>query len=129
MIFVAAATPTPTITPTPTRTPTETPTVTPTPTKSMDSPGLPSAGSAMHTLQQVYDYLNSGIKTTPVPSFRGPGAGPGPTMKTLEEIYQDIQAKFDQCPATAADVKSGVRFFSTQSESWGVKTGTGSICP
>ena len=90
----------------------------------MDSPGEPSAGSGMHTLQQIYDYLNSGIKTTPVPIFQEPGAGPGATMKTLEEIYEDIQAKFDQCPATAADMKSGVRFFCTQPGSWGIQTGT-----
>ncbi|MCX6355151.1 MAG: hypothetical protein NTZ78_09650 [Candidatus Aureabacteria bacterium] len=115
-----APTPTPTMTPTPTLTPT----VTPTPTKSMEPSGLPSAGSGMHTLQQIYDYLNSGIKTTPAPSFREPVAGPGPTMKTLEEIYQDIQAKFDQCPATAANVDSGVKFFCTRPESWGVQTGT-----
>ncbi|MCX6356138.1 MAG: DUF1566 domain-containing protein [Candidatus Aureabacteria bacterium] len=108
----------------PTQTPTNTPTVTP--TKSMDSPGLPSAGSGMHTLQQIYDYLNSGIKTTPVPSFQEPGAGPGATMKTLEEIYEDIQAKYDQCDATISDVNTDVKFFCTQSGSWGVQTGTAS---
>lgn len=50
---------------------------------------------------------------------------PGSTMKTLEELYQDIMAKFDQCTTTtAADVKSGKPFFCTQSGSWGVRTGT-----
>ncbi|MCX6354008.1 MAG: hypothetical protein NTZ78_03770, partial [Candidatus Aureabacteria bacterium] len=77
-----------------------------------------------YSLSQIYDYLNSGIKTTPVPSFQEPGTGPGPTMRTLEEIYEDIQAKFDQCAATAADMKSGVTFFCTKSGSWGVQTGT-----
>jgi len=110
--------------PTPTPTPTVTPTPTPTPTKSMDSPGIPSAGSGMYTLSQVYDYLNSGIKATPVPSFREPGAGPGPTMKTMKEIYEDIQAKFDQCDVTTANVDSGKKFFSTVPGNWGVRTGT-----
>ncbi|MCX6354293.1 MAG: DUF2341 domain-containing protein [Candidatus Aureabacteria bacterium] len=122
----AVPTPTPTVTPTntPTRTPTQTPTPIPTPTKNMNPPGPPSAGSGMYTLSQIYDYLNLGVKATPVPSFREPGAGPGPTMKTVKEIYEDIQAKFDQCDVTAANVDSGKKFFSTLPGSWGVRTGT-----
>ena len=92
---------------------------------SIDSPGAPSGGSGMYTLSQIYDYMNSGIKATPVPSFQEPDAAPGPTMKTLREIYEDIHAKFDQCiTTTAANVESGKPFFSTQSGSWGVQMGT-----
>ncbi|MCX6354375.1 MAG: hypothetical protein NTZ78_05665 [Candidatus Aureabacteria bacterium] len=116
--------PTPTPTNTPTLTPTPTPTITP--TKSMDSPGAPSAGSGLYTLSQIYDYLNSGIAATPAPSFQEPGAAPGPTMRTTKQIYDAIKAKYDQCDATAADVKSGKKFFSTLSGSWGVRTGTAS---
>ncbi|MCX6355132.1 MAG: fibrinogen-like YCDxxxxGGGW domain-containing protein [Candidatus Aureabacteria bacterium] len=90
---------------------------------SIDSPGAPTVGSGMYTLQQIYDYLNSGIKPTSVPSFQEPGAAPGSTMKTTKEILDDTVAKFDECPATAADVKSGVKFFCHVSGSWGVQTG------
>ncbi|MCX6355092.1 MAG: hypothetical protein NTZ78_09350 [Candidatus Aureabacteria bacterium] len=96
---------------------------------SLDSPGAPSGGSGMYTLSQVYDYLNSGIKATPVSGFQEPGAAPGPTMKSTREIYESIEAKFDQCPATTANVESGVKFFCHVSGRWGVQTGTGLMQP
>ncbi|MCX6356150.1 MAG: hypothetical protein NTZ78_14800 [Candidatus Aureabacteria bacterium] len=91
---------------------------------SLDVPGLPSAGSGMYTLSQIYDYLNSGIKATPVPSFQEPSSAPLSTMRTLKEIYEDIEAKLDQSTVSAADVKSGEKFFCTQPGSWGIRTGT-----
>ena len=90
----------------------------------LDSAGAPSGGSGMYSLSQIYDYLNSGIKATPVPSFQGPGAAPGSTMKTTREIYESIEAKHNQCNVTAAHVEAGWTFFCTQSGSWGVQTGT-----
>ncbi|MCX6356076.1 MAG: hypothetical protein NTZ78_14420 [Candidatus Aureabacteria bacterium] len=90
----------------------------------LDSAGAPSGGSGMYSLSQIYDYLNSGIKATPVPSFQGPGAAPGSTMKTTREIYESIEAKHNQCNVTAAHVEAGWMFFCTQSGSWGVQTGT-----
>ncbi|MCX6354078.1 MAG: hypothetical protein NTZ78_04120 [Candidatus Aureabacteria bacterium] len=96
---------------------------------SIDSPGAPSAGSGMYTLSQTYDYLNSGIDVTPVPAFQEPGAAPGSTMKTMKQIYEDIRAKFTQCPVTADNVESGVKFFCTQPENWGIQTGTLSALP
>ncbi|MCX6355407.1 MAG: DUF1566 domain-containing protein [Candidatus Aureabacteria bacterium] len=91
---------------------------------SMDSPGLPSAGSGMYSLSQIYDYLNSGTAATTAGSFQEPGEAPGSTMKTTKQIYDDIKAKFDDCEATAADVRSGVHFFSAVPGSWGVQTGS-----
>ncbi|MCX6355741.1 MAG: hypothetical protein NTZ78_12695 [Candidatus Aureabacteria bacterium] len=92
---------------------------------SLDSPGAPSGGSGMYTLLDIYNYLNSGaVAPTPGP-FGPPAFGPTVgTMKTLKEIYEDHKAMLDQCPATAANVESGVKFFCTQSGSWGVQTGT-----
>jgi len=91
----------------------------------IDSPGVPSAGSGMYTLQQLYNYLNLGTEP-PIPgSFQEPSAGPGPTMKTTTNIYDDTKAKFDQCDAQASDVAAGKKFFSTEDGSWGVQTGTG----
>ena len=91
----------------------------------IDSPGAPSAGSGMYTLQQVYDYLNAGTVPTIPGSFQEPSAGPGSTMKTTKEIVAAVATPFAQVngPA-AADVKKDVKFFSTASGSWGVKTGT-----
>jgi hypothetical protein len=83
----------------------------------------------MYSLSQIYDYLNSGIKATPIPGFQEPDAAPSPTMRTLREIYEDIQAKFDLCPATAADVRSGVKFFCTQPGNWGAQAGVAYIPP
>jgi len=91
---------------------------------SIDSHGLPTAGSGMYTLLQIYDYLNSGtVAPTPGP-FQEPSAGPGSTMKTTREVYDDIKAKLDQCNITADNVELGKTFFCTQSGSWGVQTGT-----
>lgn len=97
---------------------------------SIDSLGIPSAGSGMYSLSQIYDYLNSGIEATSAPSFREPIAAPGSTMKTTKQIYDDIKAKFEQCAiTTAAEVKSGNPFFCTQSGRWGVQTGTAQLVP
>lgn len=90
----------------------------------IDSPGAPSAGSGMYTLQNLYDYLMSGTALTVAGSFQEPTAGPGSTMKNTKEIGDGIKGQFDQCDVAAADVALGKKFFCTQSGSWGVKTGT-----
>ncbi|MCX6356225.1 MAG: hypothetical protein NTZ78_15195 [Candidatus Aureabacteria bacterium] len=91
---------------------------------SLDSPGDPSAGSEMYSLSQLYDYLNSGIKATPVPGFQEPNTAPGATMMTTKQIYDDFLAKSDLCDVTVAEVKLGKKYFSTMAGSWGVRTGT-----
>jgi len=95
----------------------------------IDSPGPPSSGSGMYTLQNLYDYLTSGTALTVPGSFQEPGAGPGSTMKSTKQIGDDVKALFVQCDATAANVESGKKFFSTVSGNWGVKTGTGLMQP
>ncbi|MCX6354141.1 MAG: hypothetical protein NTZ78_04460 [Candidatus Aureabacteria bacterium] len=96
---------------------------------SIDSSGPPSSGSGMYSLSQIYDYLNSGTEATPIAGFQGPGLAPGSTMRTTKQIYDDLKAKYDLCPAAAVDVKSGVRFFSTVPGSWGIRTGTAQLIP
>ena len=91
---------------------------------SIDSPGPPSSGSGMYTLQQVYNYLSAGTTATIPGSFQEPSAGPGSTMKTTKQIYEAVATPFPQCDATAADVKTGKKFFCTVAGNWGVKTGT-----
>jgi hypothetical protein len=91
----------------------------------IDSPGIPTTGSGMYTLSQIYDYLNSGTAASTPGVFQEPAGIPSPTMRTTRELYEDIKAKLDACTAGPADVKSGVKFFSTAEGSWGVQTGTG----
>jgi len=95
---------------------------------SIDSPGAPSAGSGMYTLQNLNDYLTSGTALSVQNSFQEPTAEPGSTMKSTKEIGDGIKAKFEQCAgangATGANVATGKTFFSAQSGSWGVQTGT-----
>jgi hypothetical protein len=91
---------------------------------SIDSPGSPSTGSGMYTLSQIYDYLNSGTAASASGVFEEPVGTPAPTMKTTKELYDSIKAKLELCTANPADVKSGVKFFCAQTESWGVQTGT-----
>lgn len=90
----------------------------------VDSLGAPSEGSSMYTLSQIYDYLNSGTLAPTPSSFQEPDTGPGPSMKTLRDLYDDIKAKLDACKASPANVQLGVTFFSTQPGSWGVQTGS-----
>jgi len=91
---------------------------------SIDSPGAPSAGSGMYTLQNLYDYLTSGTALTVQSGFQEPSAAPGSTMKTTREIGDAIKALHDQCNVTADNVELGKTFFCKQPGSWGVQTGT-----
>jgi len=90
---------------------------------SLDSPGAPSAGSGMYTLQNLYDYLTSGATLTVQTDFQEPMSGPGSTMKTTKQIGDEVKSLFDQSDITIADVKSGKKFFCMVSGSWGIQTG------
>ena len=93
---------------------------------SLDSPGAPSAGSGMYTLQNLYDYLTSGTALTVQSSFQEPTSGPtAGTMKTTKEIGDAVATPFALCATTTADnVELGKPFFCTVPGSWGVQTGT-----
>jgi len=97
---------------------------------SLDSPGAPSAGSGMYTLQNLYDYLTSGTALTVQSSFQEPTTGPtAGTMKTTKEIGDAIKALLDQSDVGPDNVESGKRFFCTQAGSWGIQTGILSALP
>ena len=96
---------------------------------SIDSPGFPSAGSGMYTLQNLYDYLINGTAPTVQTGFQEPTSAPGSTMKKTKQIYDDIKGILDQCDATPNKVLQGTKFFSTISGSWGLRTGTALIQP
>ncbi|MCX6355090.1 MAG: fibrinogen-like YCDxxxxGGGW domain-containing protein [Candidatus Aureabacteria bacterium] len=91
---------------------------------SLDSPGAPSAGSGMYTLQNLYDFLTSGTALTVQTSFQEPTSGPGSTMRTTKQIGDAVATSFAMCDATADKVASGTKFFSTVPGRWGVQTGT-----
>ncbi|MCX6354784.1 MAG: fibrinogen-like YCDxxxxGGGW domain-containing protein [Candidatus Aureabacteria bacterium] len=91
---------------------------------SLDSPGAPSAGSGMYTLQNLYDYLASGTALTVQSGFQEPSAAPGSTMKSTRQIGDAMKALYDQCNVAADNVEFGKTFFCTQPGSWGVRTGT-----
>ncbi|MCX6355144.1 MAG: fibrinogen-like YCDxxxxGGGW domain-containing protein [Candidatus Aureabacteria bacterium] len=91
---------------------------------SIEPSGPPTSGSGMYTLQNLYDYLTSGTALTVQGSFQEPSAAPGSTMKTTKEIGDALKSMYEQCPATAANVESGVKFYCHVSGSWGVQTGT-----
>ena len=90
----------------------------------IDFPGVPSSGSGMYSLADIYYYLIEGRKATIPPSFQEPIAGPASTMKTLKEIYDDIEEKFEQCGATSGQVLSTVAFFNTDTDNWGPQSGS-----
>ena len=83
----------------------------------------------MYTLQQIYDYLTSGAGLTVQSGFQEPASAPGPTMKTLRQLGDDVKSLYEQCDVTAAGVEQGKKFFSTQAGGWGVQTGTGLMQP
>ena len=90
----------------------------------IDSPGPPSSGSGMYTLQQVYNYLSAGTTATIPGSFQEPSAGPGSTMKTTKEIYAAVATPFQQSNALPENVAAGTTFFGTKGGAWGKQDGT-----
>jgi hypothetical protein len=92
---------------------------------SLDAPAAPSdAGSAMYTLEDLYQRLNAGTAGTPRSSvFVEPAAGPGGTMHTLTEIMAKMPA-LDANGATAADVLAGKTFWGLTGGAWGLQTGS-----
>jgi len=76
-------------------------------------PGLAAAGdleppavpdddaSAMYTIEDLYDYLDTGVAGTKrTGGFAGPGSGPGPTGRTLDEVHAKIIDKCITCEGT-----------------------------
>ncbi|MCX6356137.1 MAG: hypothetical protein NTZ78_14730 [Candidatus Aureabacteria bacterium] len=88
-----------------------------------DSPGSPSGGSGMYSLQNLYDYIVSGTALDAKTNFQEPGAAPGSTMKTTKDIGDALKAILDQCTATSDVVMPGYTFFCTKPGIWGVQTG------
>ena len=92
---------------------------------SLDAPAAPTAaGSAMYTLNDLYNRLNAGTPGYPRSGvFMEPAAGPGSTMRTLTEIMGKMPALDDANGAMAADVLPGKTFWGLTGGAWGPQTG------
>lgn len=92
---------------------------------SLDAPAAPSsAGSAMYTLDDLYNRLNAGTAGAPRPGgFAEPATGPGGTMHTLTEIMGKMPVLANNTGATAADVLSGKTFWGLTGWAWGLQMG------
>jgi hypothetical protein len=92
---------------------------------SLDSPGAPAGGSAMPTLQGIYNQLATGATSSPAGSFQEPAAGPtAGTGKSLTEIKAKLPLPDNTSGATVNDVLSGKTFWGLRTNgTWGHKTG------
>jgi hypothetical protein len=61
-----------------------------------------NASSAMYTLEDIYNYLDTGVKGTKRSGgFIEPGFGPGATGHTLDEIHEKVaETCFETCEGT-----------------------------
>ena len=93
---------------------------------SLDAPAAPTdAGSAMYTLNDLFNRLTTGTAGTPrTGAFVEPAAGPGGTMHTLTDIMGKMPALDNTNGATVANVLAGKTFWGLTSGAWGLKTGT-----
>jgi hypothetical protein len=87
----------------------------------LDSPAAPGATSS-YSLEDIYKRLDDGTAGSQS-TFTEPGAGPGSTMHTLNDIMGKAPAKDDTNGATTADVANGKTFWGLTSGAWGLQTG------
>ncbi len=92
------------------------------PTTPTGAPG--AAGSAMFTLEDIYQrLLNGAAGTKRVGPFANPASGPGPTGHTLNDVMGKAPAT-DTNGASPAEVLSGKTFWGLTGGAWGFQTGT-----
>ncbi len=91
---------------------------------SIDSPAVPNnAGSAMYTIEDIYNRLNDGTEATKrTDAFREPSSGPGNTGKTLNEVMDKAPAKDNTNGAEPNDVTVGKTYWGLKDGSWGLQT-------
>jgi len=97
---------------------------------SLNAPAAPTEpGSAMFTLEDIYNRLNdgtTGAKRTG--SFVEPGAGPADNLgKTLDDVMGIAPEKDDTDGAATTDVLKDKTFWGLKSGEWGLQTGTATI--
>ena len=90
---------------------------------SLDSPAAPTdPGSAMYTLEDVYNRLDTGTAGTQS-VFAEPVAGPGSTGHTLNQVMSKAPVT-NANAAAAAEVLTGKVYWGLKTGAWGQQTGT-----
>ena len=72
----------------------------------IDSPGAPDSAGRMYTLENIYDYVtevDSAVPSKPTGAFADPSAGPGSTMHTTDNIFDNLA----RIPATGQTTSYG----------------------
>jgi hypothetical protein len=93
---------------------------------SLDAPAAPNAaGSAMYTLESLYNRLDTGAEGSKRgATFAEPAAAPGSTMVTLDQIMAELPAVDATNGAAPGDVASGKTYWGLTAAGWGPRTGT-----
>jgi len=91
----------------------------------LNSPAAPSdAGSAMYTIEDIYNRLDAGTEGTKRTTFKEPSAGPASTGKNLDDVMGQAPVVDNTDGAATTDVKTGKKFWGLKSSEWGLQTGT-----
>ncbi|MDQ6996814.1 MAG: hypothetical protein Q9M82_05050, partial [Mariprofundus sp.] len=93
----------------------------------LDSPAAPTvAGSAMFTITDIYNRLNTGAAVTKrVGTFTEPSAGPAATGNTLDQVMGKAPVADNVNGAVTGEVGNGKTFWGLRTGgTWGLQTGT-----
>jgi hypothetical protein len=94
---------------------------------SLDAPAGPNAaGSALYTLESLYNRLDTGAAGSKRgATFAEPAAEPAPTMYDLDALMAKMPAVDATNGAAPGDVISGKTYWGLTEAGWGLQTGTG----
>ncbi len=94
---------------------------------SIDSPAAPTdSGSAMHTLNDLYNQANTGaVNTKRTGAFVEPTSGPGSSTHTVDEIQAVLPTPDNIDGALPSEVESGKKYWGLRTDgSWGLQSGS-----
>ncbi|MCP3891500.1 MAG: hypothetical protein GY702_21930 [Desulfobulbaceae bacterium] len=94
---------------------------------SIDSPAAPTdSGSAMHTLNDLYNQANTGaVNTKRTGAFVEPTSGPGSSTRTVDEIQAVLPTPDNIDGALPSEVESGKKYWGLRTDgSWGLQSGS-----
>ena len=80
-----------------------------------------------YTLSDIYYYLTEGVESGEGAHSLEPPEGSVPgdsSSQTVDQIYEDIKALYEQCNVTPGQVMEAVTYFSADTDNWGPRVGT-----